>query len=80
MTNKESTTFGTHHAVLDFICKRFKMEWRKKNVDMFCFLYDEYDYIELEFDDTFLKMKTSIFLLPDFILGIDLLKGLFDIR
>lgn len=33
------------------------------------FLYDEYDYIELEFDDTFLKMKTSIFLLPDFILG-----------
>lgn len=33
------------------------------------FLYDEYDYIELEFDDTFLKMKTSLFLLPDFILG-----------
>lgn len=33
------------------------------------FLYDEYDYIELDFDDTFLKMQTSIFLLPDFILG-----------
>ena len=33
------------------------------------FLYDDYEYIELERDDTFLKTKTSIFSLPDFILG-----------
>ena len=33
------------------------------------FLYDDYEYIETEFDDTFLKVKTSLFLTPDFILG-----------
>ncbi len=33
------------------------------------FLYDEYKYTEMEKDDTFLKVKTSIFLTPDFILG-----------
>ena len=33
------------------------------------FLYDEYDYREIEIDNVFLKLKTSLFLLPDFILG-----------
>lgn len=34
------------------------------------FLYDEYNYIELnQDDDRFLKLKTSLFLSPDFILG-----------
>lgn len=33
------------------------------------FLYDNYDYREVEFDDMFLKMKTTLFLTPDFILG-----------
>lgn len=33
------------------------------------FLYDGYKYQETEFDDTFLKVKTSLFLTPDFILG-----------
>lgn len=33
------------------------------------FLYDDYKYKETEFDDTFLKVKTSLFLTPDFILG-----------
>lgn len=33
------------------------------------FLYDEYKYTEVEKDDTYLKVKTSIFLTPDFILG-----------
>ncbi|MEG0959971.1 MAG: hypothetical protein RSC93_11305 [Erysipelotrichaceae bacterium] len=33
------------------------------------FLYRDYDYIELEVDENFLKMKTSLFSLPDFILG-----------
>lgn len=33
------------------------------------FLYDDYEYKETEFDDTFLKVKTSLFLTPDFILG-----------
>lgn len=45
-------------------------KWSKEKERRYVlFLYDEYDYIEIEFDDTFLKMKTSIFLLPDFILG-----------
>jgi hypothetical protein len=33
------------------------------------FLYDDYDYKEVEFGDIYLKMKTSLFLMPDFILG-----------
>lgn len=34
------------------------------------FLYDEYNYIELQRNDSrFLKLKTSLFLSPDFILG-----------
>lgn len=33
------------------------------------FLYDNYDYREIEFDDTFLKVKTSLFITPDFIIG-----------
>lgn len=33
------------------------------------FMYDDYDYRETEIDDTFLKVKTSIFLTPDFIIG-----------
>jgi len=33
------------------------------------FLYDEYKYRETEFDDIFLKVKTSLFITPDFILG-----------
>lgn len=33
------------------------------------FLYKEYNYQEMEIDDGFLKLKTSAFILPDFILG-----------
>lgn len=33
------------------------------------FLYDDYEYKEIEFDDVFLKVKTSLFITPDFILG-----------
>lgn len=33
------------------------------------FLYDDYKYKEIETDATFLKVKTSLFLTPDFILG-----------
>lgn len=33
------------------------------------FLYDDYTYKETEFDDTFLKVKTSLFITPDFIMG-----------
>ena len=32
-------------------------------------MYDNYDYRETEIDDTFLKVKTSIFHTPDFIIG-----------
>ena len=33
------------------------------------FLYNDYDYFETVVEDGFLKEKTSLFLLPDFILG-----------
>lgn len=34
------------------------------------FLYDDYEYIEIDVNDSnYLKMKTSIFIEPDFILG-----------
>ncbi len=33
------------------------------------FLYDEYEYREIEIDEKFLKLKTSLLLTPDFILG-----------
>lgn len=33
------------------------------------FLYEEYDYIEMVVEDGFLKEKTSLFMLPDFIMG-----------
>lgn len=33
------------------------------------FLYNDYEYIETELDDTFLKVKTSLFITPDFIIG-----------
>lgn len=33
------------------------------------FLYPKYEYIEMTIEDSFLKLKTSAFLLPDFILG-----------
>ena len=33
------------------------------------FLYDDYKYKETECDDTFLKVKTSLFITPDFIIG-----------
>lgn len=33
------------------------------------FIYLEYDYKEMVIDDGWLKLKTSIFLLPDFVLG-----------
>lgn len=33
------------------------------------FLYDDYEYKEIEFDDVFLRVKTSLFITPDFILG-----------
>ena len=33
------------------------------------FLYDGYEYVETELDDTFLKVKTSLFITPDFIYG-----------
>lgn len=33
------------------------------------FMYDGYDYKEMKCDESFLKVKTSIFLMPDFIIG-----------
>lgn len=33
------------------------------------FMYEDYEYLETLIEDDFLKIKTSIFLMPDFILG-----------
>lgn len=33
------------------------------------FLYNDYDYREVELDEKFLKIKTTLFMIPDFILG-----------
>lgn len=45
-------------------------KWQKERERRYVlFLYDDYRYTELEIDDVFLKVKTSIFLTPDFILG-----------
>lgn len=63
------------HAFLEHIMQYWILsvkdpKWSGENERRYIlFLYDDYEYIELELDDTFLKMKTSIFLLPDFILG-----------
>lgn len=40
------------------------------------FMYDDYEYIEVDLgDDRFLKLKTSLFIHPDFILGDNPVKG-----
>lgn len=45
-------------------------EWEKERERRYVlFIYLEYDYKEMEIDDGWLKLKTSFFLLPDFILG-----------
>ena len=45
-------------------------KWEKERERRYVlFIYLEYDYKEMEIDDGWLKLKTSIFLLPDFILG-----------
>ena len=33
------------------------------------FLYDSYEYPEMKIEDNFLKLKTSLFLTPDFLIG-----------
>lgn len=45
-------------------------KWKKERERRYVvFLYDNYEYVETEMDDTFLKVKTSLFITPDFIIG-----------
>ena len=45
-------------------------EWKDERERRYVlFLYDDYDYPEIVVEDGYLKEKTSLFLLPDFILG-----------
>lgn len=45
-------------------------KWEKERERRYViFMYDKYNYMETEIDDKFLKVKTSIFLAPDFIIG-----------
>lgn len=44
--------------------------WKKERERRYVlFLYDGYDYLETVVEDGFLKEKTSLFILPDFIIG-----------
>lgn len=48
--------------------KDFK--WKKERERRYVvFMYDDYEYLETTIEDDFLKVGTSLFLLPDFILG-----------
>lgn len=38
------------------------------------FMYEDYDYLEMKIEDDFLKLKSSLLLLPDFFLGNNSLK------
>ena len=52
--------------VLSVKDEKWKVERERRYV---LFLYEEYNYLETVIADGFLKEKTSLFLLPDFILG-----------
>lgn len=43
--------------------------WKERERRYVLFLYDDYEYKEMLIDDGFLKLKTSLFLLPDFLIG-----------
>ncbi len=69
MSNDDKKSFLEHilqYWVLSVKDFKWKDERERRYV---LFLYDEYNYKEIEIDDTYLKVKTSMFLLPDFILG-----------
>lgn len=45
-------------------------DWKEERERRYVlFLYDDYDYFETVIEDGYLKEKTSLFLLPDFIMG-----------
>lgn len=45
-------------------------DWSKERERRYVlFLYDSYEYKEMIIEDNFLKLKTSLFLLPDFVIG-----------
>jgi hypothetical protein len=47
-----------------------KDPWEKERERRYVlFLYDDYEYKEMLIDDGFLKLKTSLLLLPDFLIG-----------
>ena len=52
--------------ILSIKDSKWKNEQERRYV---IFLYDGYKYKEMEVDNTFLKVKTSLFIMPDFILG-----------
>lgn len=51
-------------------------EWKRERERRYViFLYDDYEYLETDLDDIFLKVKTSLFITPDFIIGQNFSKG-----
>ena len=70
LDNKEKNKFFeeiVQYWILSVKDSKWEHERERRYV---LFMYDEYDYIDINTDDKmFLKLKTSIFLLPDFVLG-----------
>ena len=70
ISNKDKKSFLQHIMQYWILSVKDKEKWEyEKERRYVLFLYDEYKYTEMEKDDTFLKVKTSIFLTPDFIIG-----------
>ena len=69
MTNEEKNTFL--NSILQYWLLSAKdPKWSGERERRYViFLYDNYDYKEMEIDDDFLKVKTTLFMLPDFLLG-----------
>ena len=69
MTNEEKNDFL--NSILQYwLLSAKEPKWSGERERRYViFLYDDYDYKEMEIDDAFLKIKTSLFILPDFLLG-----------
>lgn len=69
LSDSEKHTFL--EAILQYWILSVKDEkWKRERERRYVlFLYDDYEYLETVVEDGFLKMKTSLFILPDFIMG-----------
>lgn len=70
MNDKEKNSFLNEIIQYWLLSLKDKDPWEKERERRYVlFLYDDYDYKEMVIDDGFLKLKTSLLLLPDFLIG-----------